>query len=138
MLEASGAGKGNSKRRTGTRGRSIGRARFLGSSFSSGSKGLNRLSKETRRNFLAIQTVTFRPLVRIVVSPEKLINPGKMNGEVLIDALFLRSMVPMMVSGHDQKLFDPFCIGTKIAMSPGSMKGHKDQVCQDNGLRKSK
>ena len=61
-----------------------------------------------------------------------------MNSEVLVDALFLRSVVPMMVSGHNQELVDPFDIGTEIAVSPSSVKGNKNQICQDDGLRKSK
>src|SRR5216684_1347886 len=89
-------------------------------------------------NFFAIQTITFRPLIRIVVSSKNFINPRKMNSKVLIDALFLRSMVPMMISGHNQKLFEPFSIGTEIAMSPGSVEGDKNQIRQDDRLRKSK
>src|SRR5580658_8806106 len=99
---------------------------------------LNSLPEKALRNFLAVQTVTFRPLIRIVVGPKKFIDPRKMNGEVFIDALFLRSVVPMMVSGHDQKLLNPFCVGTEIAVSPGSVQGDKNQICQDDRLRKSK
>src|SRR5580700_385401 len=99
---------------------------------------LNSLPEKALRNFLAVQAVTFRPLLGIVVSPKKLIDPRKMNGEVLIDTLLLRSMVPMVVSGHNQKLFNPLCVGTEIAMSPGSVKGHKNQIRQDDRLRKSK
>jgi hypothetical protein len=47
-------------------------------------------------------------------------------------------MVPMMISGHDQILFEPFRIVTEIAMSPGSVKGNKDQIRQDDRLLKSK
>src|SRR5216684_4129443 len=89
-------------------------------------------------NFFAIQTITFRPFIRIVISSKKFINPRKMNSKVLVDGLFLRSMVPMMISGHNQKLFEPFSIGTEIAVSPGSVKGDKNQICQDDRLRKSK
>jgi len=46
--------------------------------------------------------------------------------------------VPMVISGHNQKLFEPFGIGTEIAMSPGSVKGNKNQIRQDDRLRKSK
>src|SRR5262249_54640760 len=60
-----------------------------------------------------------------------------MNREVFVDGLFLRSVVPMMVSGHDQELFDPFGIGAEITMRPGGVKGDKDQIPQDDGLRKS-
>src|ERR1700730_9860874 len=60
-----------------------------------------------------------------------------MNSKVLIDGLFLRGMVPMMISGHNQKLFEPFGIGTEIAMSPSSVKGDKNQIRQDDRLRKS-
>ena len=60
-----------------------------------------------------------------------------MNSKVLIDAFFLRSMVPMMISGHDQILFEPFSVGTEIAMSPGRVKRNKNQICEDDRLRKS-
>src|SRR3981081_1081690 len=60
-----------------------------------------------------------------------------MNSKVLIDALFLRSMVPMMISGHNQILLDPFSIGTEVAMSPGSVEGNKNQIRQDDRLRKA-
>src|SRR4029077_11485174 len=60
-----------------------------------------------------------------------------MDSKVLVDSLFLRSMVPVMISGHDQELFQPFRIGTEIAVSPGSVKGHKNQIRQYDRLRKS-
>ena len=44
----------------------------------------------------------------------------------------------MMISGHHQKLFEPFRVGTEIAMRPGSVKGYKNQICQDDRLRKPK
>jgi len=44
----------------------------------------------------------------------------------------------MMISGHHQKLFEPFRIGTEIAMRPGSVKGDKNQIPQDDRLRKPK
>src|SRR5882757_10720030 len=79
-----------------------------------------------------------RPFSGIVVSSKKLINPRKMNSKVLVDALFLRSMVPMMISGHDQKLFEPFGIGTEITMSPSRVNGDKNQIRHDDRLRKPK
>src|SRR5260221_9618031 len=79
-----------------------------------------------------------RPFIGIVVSSKKFINPRKMNSKVLVDALFLRSMVPMMISGHNQKLFEPFRVGTEIAMNPSGVKSDKDQIHQDDRLRKSK
>src|SRR5579859_3154463 len=101
-------------------------------------KWFNRLPHKARGYFLAVQAVTFRPLIWIVVSSEKFIDPRKMNGKVFIDALFLRSMVPVMISGHDQKLFQPFGIRAEIAMGPGSVQGNKNQIRQDDRLRKSK
>src|SRR5207302_6658826 len=130
-------GEGNENGRRSAQGRSIRRTGFLRCSFSF-SKWFNRLPDEATRNFLAVQAVTFRPLIGIVVSSKKLINPRKVNSKVLIDALFLGGMVPMMVSGHHQELFEPFGIGTEIAMSPGSVKGNKDQIRKDDRLRKSK
>ena len=121
----------------GTQGRSIGRTRFLRRAFSF-CKWFDRLPQKARRNFFAVQAVTFRPLIRIVVSSKQFIDPRKMNSKVLIDPLFLRGMVPMMISGHHQKLFEPFRIGTEIAMSPGRVKGDKNQIRQDDRLRKSK
>jgi len=61
-----------------------------------------------------------------------------MDSKVLVDALFLRGMVPMVISGHDQILFEPVSIGTEIAMSPGGVKGDENQIRQDDRLRKSK
>jgi len=58
--------------------------------------------------------------------------------KVFVDTLFLRRMVPMVISGHDQILFEPFRIGTEIAMGPGSVEGNKDQIRQDDRLRESK
>ena len=57
-----------------------------------------------------------------------------MDCEILVDGFFLRSMVPMMESGHDQKLFEPFGVGTEIAMSPGSVKSDENQIGQDDRL----
>ena len=61
-----------------------------------------------------------------------------MDGEVLVDAFFLRSMVPMMISRHYQELLNPFRISTEIAVRPCRVKGDKNQVGQDDRLRKSK
>src|SRR6476660_3158483 len=80
----------------------------------------------------------FRPFIRVVIGSKNLINPRKMNSKVLIDAHFLRSMVPMMISGHNQILFKPFSVGTEIAMSPDSVNGNKNQIRHDDRLRKSK
>src|SRR5438876_5381665 len=110
---------------------------LLGRSFSS-CEWIDGLPQKVRRNLFAVQAITFRPHVGIVVSSKNLIDPRKMNGKVLVDRLFLRRMVPMVISGHDQKLFDPFGVGTEIAMSPGGVKGHKNQIRQDDRLRKSK
>src|SRR5579859_3922314 len=101
-------------------------------------KRFNRLPQKARRYFLAVQAVLLRPLIRIVVSSKKFIDPRKMNGKVLVDALFLRSMVPVMISGHDQKFFQPFGIGAEIAMGPGCVQGNKNQIRQDDRLRKPK
>ena len=73
-----------------------------------------------------------------VIRSEHLIDPRKMDGEILVDAFFLRSMVPVVVSGHDQKFFEPFRIRTKIAMRPSRVKRNEDQVREDDRLRKSK
>ena len=97
----------------------------LGRSFFS-RKCFDRLPPKTWRQFLAAQAVLFRPLIRVVVRSKNLVDPWKVDREVLIDTLFLRSMVPVMVSGHDQELFEPFRIRTEIAVSPGSVKGDKN------------
>ena len=57
-----------------------------------------------------------------------------MDCEILVDGFFLRRMVPMMESGHNQKLFEPFGVGTEIAMSPGSVKSDENQIGQDDRL----
>src|SRR5438876_217625 len=104
IYEISWLGEGHDQGCGVAQGRSIGRAGFLGRSFSF-CKRFNRLPEEVRRNFFAVQAVTFRPHIGIVVRSKNSIDPRKMNGEVVIDALFLRSVVPMMISGHNQKLF---------------------------------
>ena len=43
----------------------------------------------------------------------------------------------MMVSGHDEKLFEPFRIGAEITMCPGSVQGDKNQIREDDRLRES-
>src|SRR5215470_4989275 len=101
-------------------------------------KWVNGLPEKVRGNFFAVQTITFRPAVRIVVRSEESIDPRKMNGKVLVDPFLLRSMVPVMVPGHHQKLFEPFRIGTKIAVSPGGVKRNENQIRQNDRLRKSK
>src|SRR4029077_3194444 len=101
-------------------------------------KRFNRLANKVRGNLFAGQAILFRPFFRKVVSPKKFINPRKMNSKVPVDALFLRRVVPMMISGHNQKLFEPFRVGTEIAVSPGGVKSNKNQIRQDDRLRKSK
>ena len=101
-------------------------------------KWFDRLPKKVRRNFFAGQAVSFRPFLRKVISPKYFINPREMNREVPVDGLLLGGMVPMMISGHDQKLFEPFGVRAEIAMSPSSVKGDKNQIRQDDRLRKSK
>jgi len=68
------------------------------------------------------QAVIFRPFPRESSKSQKFYQSMKMDCEILVDGFFLRSMVPMMESGHDQKFFEPFGVGTEIAMSPGSVK----------------
>ena len=68
--------------------------------------------------------------------PKDFINPRKMNRKILVDGLFLRSVVPMMISGHNQELFEPFGIGAEVAMGPSSVEGDKNQIGQDDRLRK--
>ena len=60
-----------------------------------------------------------------------------MDSKVLVDALFLRSVMPMMISGHNQELLQPFCVGTEVAMCPGRVKSDKDQIGEDDALRKA-
>src|SRR5438270_4980546 len=95
--------------------------------FSSGlflySKCFNCLTEKARRNLLAVQAVALRPVIRIVVRSKKLIDPRKVDGKVLINALFLRGMVPMMISGHDEEFFQPFRTEAEIAVGPGSVEG---------------
>src|SRR5215467_1735096 len=98
---------------------------------------VNGLPEKVGCNFFAVKAITFRPVVRIVVRSEEFIDPRKMNGKVLVDPFLLRSMVPVMIPGHDQKLFEPFRIGTKIAMSPRRVKRNENQIRQNNRLRKS-
>ena len=101
-------------------------------------KRFNRLSQEAGRNLFAIQTITFGPFVRIIVGSENFIDPRKVDRKVLVDPFFLGCVVPMMISRHHQIPLDPLRIRTKIAMSPRSVEGHKDQIGEDDRLRKSK
>src|SRR5260370_36021500 len=55
-----------------------------------------------------------------------------------VNSLILRSMVPMMISGHIQELYEPISIGAENAMSPCSVNGNKNQIRKDDRLRKSK
>jgi len=103
--------KATSRGETIPKGRSISRPRLLGRSLLY-RKWLNRLFQKAERNFFAVQAITFRPFVWVVISSEDFIDPRKVDGKVLIDTLFLRRMVPMMIPGHDQILFEPFRIGT--------------------------
>ena len=84
------------------------------------------------------QAINFRPSLGIIVSSKNFIDPREMDSKVFVDGLFLRSMVPMMISGHNQILFEPFGIGTEIAVSPGSLKGNKNQIRQDDRLGETK
>ena len=96
------------------------------------------MPKKVRRNFFAVQPVVDRPGIREVVCSKNFIDPRKMNRKVLVDAFFLRSMVPMMVPGHDQEPFEPFRVGTEIAMNPSGVKSDKDQIRKGDRFRKSK
>ena len=68
-------------------GRAFGRAGFLGRSFSF-CEGFNRLPEKAGRNFFAVQAVMLRPFLGVVISSKNFIDPRKMNGEILVDALF--------------------------------------------------
>src|SRR5262249_58128490 len=99
--------------------------------------GLDARPQKPRQIFYAAKAINVRPFIRKVISPENFVDPRKMNSEVLVDAFFLRGMVPMMISRHNQELFEPFRIGAEIAMSPRRVKGDKHQIPQDDRLRKS-
>ena len=73
-----------------------------------------------------------------VVSSEDLIDPRKVNGEVLVDAFFLRRVMPVMVPWHDDKLFQPIGVGSEVAVSPGGVKRDENQICHQDRLRESK
>src|SRR5262249_11342976 len=95
------------------------------------------LSQEAGRNLFAIEAVSLRPVIGIVVSAKKPVDPGEMDGKVFVDTLFLGGVVPMTISGHNQKFFDPFSIGTEIAMRPGGVKSDENQIGQDDRLGKT-
>ena len=65
-------------------------------------KWFDRLLDKARRNLFSVQAIKFWPFVGKVICSEDLVDPGKMNSEVFIKALFLRSMVPVMVLGRHQ------------------------------------
>ncbi len=112
-------------------------ARFLGRSFPE-YEWSDRLPPEAGRDSLSPEAINFWPFVGIVIGSEDSIDPGKVDGKVLIDTFVLRSMVPMMISGHNQIPFEPFRIRTEIAVNPGRVKGDENQVDENDWLRKSK
>ena len=76
-------------------------------------------------------------MVRVVIRSEDLVDPRKVDSKVLVDPLFLGRVVPMMISGHHEILLKPFNVRTEIAMRPGRVEGHKNQVRENDRLRKS-
>src|SRR5262249_6443637 len=100
-------------------------------------KWFNCLPEKARGNLLSVQAITLRPFIRIVIGPEDLIDPGKVDGEILVKAFLLRSMVPMVVSRRYQTPSEPFRAGSEIAVRPSSLQRHKNQIRQNDGLRKA-
>src|SRR5262249_54019890 len=87
------------------------------------------LSPEARRDVLVVQAVAFRPLVLgKIVGSEQPVDPRKVDGKVLVDRLALRRVMPVMVSRLDQERFQPFNRRPEIAVRPGRMKRHEQQV----------
>ena len=99
-------------------------------------KWFNCLPDKARRDLFSVQAIKFRPFIRKVIGSEYLVDPGKMNSEVFIKALFLRSMVPVVVSRRYQTSCEPSRARCEIAVRPRSLKCHKNQITQNDGLRK--
>ena len=99
-------------------------------------KGFNCLPDEAGRDLFSVQAIEFRPFIGKIIGSEDLVDPGKMNSEVFIEALFLGSVVPVVVSGRYQTSREPSRARCEIAVSPRSLKCHKNQIRQNDGLRK--
>jgi hypothetical protein len=55
------------------------------------------LHDKTGWNLLSLQAITFRPFIGVVTGSEDLVDPRKMDGEILVEAFFLRGEQPFMV-----------------------------------------
>ena len=100
-------------------------------------KRLNRLPPKAGRDLFTVQAVLFRPMVRVIIRSEDFVDPRKVDSKILVDPLFLGRVVPMMISGHHEILFEPFNVRAEIAVRPGRVEGHKNQVRENDRLRKS-
>src|SRR6185437_13359389 len=66
------------------------------------------LPPEARRYRLVVQPVGVRPpVLGVIVSAEQLVDPREVDGEVLVDRLFLRRVMPVMEPREDQVGFQP-------------------------------
>jgi hypothetical protein len=98
-------------------------------------KGFDCLPDEAGRDLFSVQAIEFRPFIGKVIGSEDLVDPGKMNSEVFIKTLFLRSVVPVVVPRRHQTFCEPSRARCEIAVRPRSLKCHKNQITQNDGLR---
>ena len=91
-------------------------------------KWFNCLSDKAKRDLLSVQAVALRPFIGIVIGSEDLIDPGKVDREIFVEAFFLRSMVPVVISRRHETSFQPFRARSEIAVRPGGLKRHKNQI----------
>src|ERR1700722_7565781 len=77
-------------------------------------KRFDGLPQKAGRDLFAVEAISFRPFLGKIIRSEKFIDPGKVDGEIFVDALFLRSGVPVIVSRNQKKIFDPFRVGAEV------------------------
>src|SRR5262249_59498956 len=86
------------------------------------------LPPEAARYVLVGQAVGVRPLVLgKVVGAEDPVDPRKVDGEVLVDGLFLRRVVPVMEPRQDQERLQPLDGRAAIAVRPRGAEGNEKQ-----------
>jgi len=100
-------------------------------------KWFNCLPDKAGCNLLSVQAITSRPFIGVVIGSEDPVDPRKVDSEIFVQAFFLRSMVPVMVSRSHQTPREPARARCEIAVRPCSLKCHKNQIHQNDRLGKS-
>src|SRR5262249_57764009 len=117
--EGPGAGAGDRQGRDAAQGRSAEVPGVLGALHRlPGEERIQGLAHEAGRYRLVGQTVRVWPLVLwwTVVGAKQLVDPREVDGEVLVDRLRLRRVMPVMESREDQVGLQPFDARASIRM----------------------